>query len=155
FILENHIESDPTFSPRTEAAAEFAEHLSQGLRQRAMGVYRQYMEKEIPASKEDWEFGHVVKLGKSVTKLCDRIRKRYKNMPEIMGVDPLEILVQEVFPSFEEDANAIIQAIMGRVHQEGMEIDIEDGFDLYRELVEIRRIHQRSLPPDQPFAFDI
>lgn len=155
FILENHITSDPTFSPRADAATEFAEHLSQGLRQSAMNVYREYMQKEIPAYKEDWEFGHVVKLGKSVTKLCDRIRKRYKNMPEIMGVDPLEILVQEVFPSFEEDANAIIQAIMGSVQDEGQEIDIEDGFDLYRELVEIRRIHQRSLPPEQPFSFDI
>lgn len=155
FILENHITNDPTFSPRADAAAEFTEQLSQNLRQRAMGVYREYMQKEIPAYKENWEFGHVVKLGKSVTKLCDRIRKRYKNMPEIMGVDPLEILVQEVFPSFEEDANAIIQAIMATVQDEGLEIDIEDGFDLYRELVEIRRIHQRSLPSEQPFSFDI
>ncbi|KAF4123579.1 Ca2+-dependent lipid-binding protein, contains C2 domain [Geosmithia morbida] len=155
FILENHITNDPTFSPRPETASEFAEQLSQRLRQRAVDVYREYMQKEIPVYKEDWEFGHVVKLGKSVTKLCDRIRKRFQKMPEIMGVDPLEILVEEVFPSFEEDANAILQAIMLRVQDEGGEIDIQDGFDLYQELVEIRRIHERSLPSDHPFAFDI
>lgn len=156
FILESHITTDPTFSPRPETATEFAEQLSQRLRQRAVDVYREYMQKEIPVYKEDWEFGHVVKLGKSVTKLCDRIRKRFQKMPEIMGVDPLEVLVEEVFPSFEEDANAVIQAIMTRVQdEEGSEIAIQDGFDLYRELVEIRRIHQRSLPAEHPFAFDI
>ena len=155
FLLENHIESDPIYSAKAGAAADFAELLSQGLRERAVDIYRENMQKEIPAHKEDWEFGHVVKLGKTVTKLCDRIRKRYRNMPDIRGVDPLEILVQEVFPSFEEDASAIIQAIMHNGQDDGEALDIQDGFDLYRELVEIRRIHRNSLPPEQPFAFDI
>lgn len=154
FILDNHITSDPNFSPRADAAEQFTQHLSQGLRQRAIDVYREYMQKAIPSHKEDWEFGHVVKLGKSVTSLCDRIRKRYRNTPEIMGVDPLEILVEEIFPSFEGDAKAIIESIMMSEQEQG-EVEIQDGFDLYRELVEIRRIHQRSLPEDQPFAFDI
>lgn len=154
FLLENHIYSDPNFHPRAEAAAEFTEHLTQGLRKRAADVYRDYMQKEIPAHKEDWEFAHVVKLGKSVTKLCERIRKRYKNAPEIMGVNPMSILVQEVFPSFEEDANAIIQVILQGAQETGADIDIEDGFELYKELVEIRRIHVESLP-DQPFSFVI
>lgn len=153
-ILENHISSDQTFSPRPEAAAEFSAHLTQGLRQRAMVVYQEYMQKEIPAHKEDWDFAHVVKLGKSVTKLCDRIRKRYRNMPDIMGVDPLATLVQEVFPSFEEDASAIIQAIMQEARDSGIDMDMQDGFELYKELVELRCIHRDSLP-DQPFAFDI
>lgn len=155
FLLENHLSNDPLFSPRSDAATEFSQHLSQALRQKAVDVYRLYMEKEVPARKEDWDFAHVVKLGKSVTKLCDRIRKRYSNMPDIMGVDPLEILVQEVFPNFEEDAQAIIQAILHGVQEQGLEMDMQDGFDLYRELVQLRRIHQDSLPPEQPFAFDI
>ncbi|KEY70613.1 hypothetical protein S7711_02217 [Stachybotrys chartarum IBT 7711] len=154
FILETHIESDPHFSPRPESVAEFSEHLSKSLRQKAMDIYREYMEKELPAHKQEWEFGHVVKLGKSVIKLCDRIRTRYKNTPVIMGVDPLSILVQEVFPSFEEDANAIIQSILHEAQDNGSEIDIQDGFDLYKELVAIRRIHHDSLP-DQKFAFNI
>lgn len=154
FILENHIYSDANFSPSTTAIEDFGNLLAQGLSQKATEVYRQYMTKEIPAYKEDWEFGHVVKLGKSVTKLCDRIRKRYKNTPEIMGVNPLSILVHEVFPSFEEDANAIIQSIMQNAQEDEGPIDIEDGFDLYHELVAIRNIHRESLP-ERPFAFDI
>lgn len=154
FILDGQIGSDPIFTPNPAAQAEFTGHLEQGLGQRAADVYRDYMEKEVPAHKEDWEFGHIVKLGKSVTKLCDRIRKRYKKSPLIMGVNPLEILVAEVFPSFEQDAGAIIEAIMSGAGDEGDEIAIQDGFELYRELVEIRRIHQESLP-DVPFAFNI
>ncbi|KAI5465942.1 hypothetical protein BGZ63DRAFT_119072 [Mariannaea sp. PMI_226] len=154
FILDHHIMQDPCFSPRPDAANEFAEHLSQALRQRAADAYLKYMEKEIPANKEEWEFGHVVGLGKTVIKLCDRIKKRYKKTPEIMGVNPLAILVQEVFPSFEEDANAIISTILHNAAQSEADIDIQDGFDLYRELVEIRQLHQESLP-GSPFAFGI
>lgn len=154
FLLENHIGSDPTFAPRPTATAEFADHLNQGLCRRAADVYRDYMQKEIPAHKEDWDFAHVVQLGKSVTKLCDRIRKRYKNNLEIMGVNPLSILVQEVFPSFEKDASAIVETILSNAREVGEEITISDGFELYKELVEVRRIHLESLP-DVPFQFNI
>lgn len=154
FLLENHIGSDPTFSPRPSAAEEFSDHLTQGLCQRAADVYRDYMQKEIPAHKEDWDFVHVVKLGKSVTKLCERIRKRYKNNMEIMGVNPLSILVQEIFPSFEKDAGAVIEAILASANESGEELAIQDGFELYKELVEIRRIHLESLP-QVPFEFNI
>lgn len=154
FLLENHIGSDPTFSPRPSAAEEFSDHLTQGLCQKAADVYRDYMQKEIPAHKEDWDFVHVVKLGKSVTKLCERIRKRYKNNMEIMGVNPLSILVQEIFPSFEKDAGAVIEAILASANESGEELAIQDGFELYKELVEIRRIHLESLP-HVPFEFNI
>ena len=154
FLLENHIAQDPTFSPRSSAISEFSDHLTQGLSQRAAEVYRDYMQKEIPPHKEDWDFGHVVKLGKSVTKLCDRIRKRYKNNMEIMGINPLSILVQEVFPSFEKDAGAIIETILRGAGEFGEELAIQDGFELYKELTEIRRIHLESLP-HEPFEFSI
>ncbi|KAF5134187.1 putative protein C11E3.02c [Metarhizium anisopliae] len=154
FLLENHIGGDPMFSPRPNALAGFSEHLAQGLCQRAADVYRDYMQKEIPAHKEEWDFAHVIQLGKSVTKLCDRIRKRYKNNMEIMGVNPLSILVQEVFPSFEKDAVAIIETIMRGADEVGEELPIRDGFDLYKELVAIRRIHVESLD-GVPFEFDI
>lgn len=154
WLLDVHIESDPAFSHRSASMSEFTEHLRQGLSQKASEVYRRYMEKEIPAHKEEWEFGHVVRLGKSVTKLCDRIRKRYNKNPSIMGINPMETLVREAFPSFEKDAGAIIETIMESAKESGAEIDIQDGFELYKELVEIRRIHRESLP-DVPFAFNI
>ena len=154
FLLENHIRNDATFSPRSAALAEFTDHLSQALCQKAADVYRNYMEKEIPANKDEWDFSHVVQLGKSVTKLCDRIRKRYKNNMTIMEVNPLAILVQEVFPSFEKDAGAIVDIIMREANEDGEELAIQDGFALYKELVEIRRTHLESLP-DVPFAFNI
>ena len=155
FILDSHINQDPNFSPRPEAAAEFSEHLAHGLRAKAKDVYRQYMEKEIPSDHQQWDFAHVVKLGKAVAKVCDRIRKRYKSMPEIMGVNPLAILVEEIFPSFEGDAAAIIRAIMQGIESQGLELSMEDGFELYKELVAIRTIHRESLPLDHPFGFDI
>lgn len=154
FILETHIREDANFVPKPEAVADFAEHLHQALREKASEVYRMYMQKEIPQYKEDWEFAHVVKLGKSVTKLCDRIRKRYKSNPEIVGVNPLLILVEEVFPNFENDAGAIISSVMTHADQNELEIDIEDGFELYKEMVEIRRIHEQSLP-SRPFTFNL
>ncbi|KAG6014319.1 hypothetical protein E4U43_006664 [Claviceps pusilla] len=154
FLLENHIGNDATFSPRPNVAAEFSDHLAQGLCDKAADVYRDYMQKEIPAQKENWDFVHVVKLGKSVTKLCERIRKRYKNNMEIMQVNPLSILVQEVFPSFEKDAGVIIETILGGAKESGQEVAIQDGFELYKELVEIRRIHLEYLP-EVPFAFNI
>ncbi|KAG6007786.1 hypothetical protein E4U21_005505 [Claviceps maximensis] len=154
FLLENHIGSDPTFSPRPSAAAEFSDHLTQGLCQKAADVYRDYMQKEIPPQKDNWDFVHVVKLGKSVTKLCERIRKRYKNNMEIMQVNPLSILVQEIFPSFEKDAGVIIETILSSAKESGQELAIQDGFELYKELVEIRRIHLEYLP-QVPFVFNI
>jgi hypothetical protein len=153
-VLENHIFRDPLFSKKREEAEEFSAILAEGLKTQAATVYRTYLDKELPANQEDWEFGHVVLLGKAVVKLCDRIRKRYRNNPEILGVNPLTVLVETMFPNFEEDANAVIQRIMTVAQERGEEIAIQDGFDLYKEMVEIRQIHQDSLP-DTPFAFHV
>ncbi|KAM3473629.1 hypothetical protein MY5147_004686 [Beauveria neobassiana] len=154
FILENHLYQDEIFTPRPEAIAEFTESLTTALRNKAVDVYRESMRKEIPVVKEQWEFAHVVKLGKTITKLCDRIRKRYKNNLTIMGVDPFAILVEEVFPNCECDAGAILETILGQAQASGEDIDIEDGFELYKELVAIRDIHQKHLP-HKPFAFNV
>ncbi|ATY63985.1 C2 domain containing [Cordyceps militaris] len=154
FILENHIYKDEIFTPRAEAVTEFTEYLTTALRNKAVEVYRENMRKEIPVVKEKWEFAHVVKLGKTITKLCDRIRKRYKNNQTIMGMDPFAILVEEVFPNFESDAGAILESILGQAKVSGEDIDIEDGFELYKELVAIRRIHHEYLP-NKAFTFNI
>jgi len=153
FIM-NHIQGDKAFSQKPETAAQFGEVLTESLRERARAVYREYLDANVPQSQEDWDFSHVVQLGKAVVSLCERIRKRYRKNPEIMGVSPFAVLVATMFPNFEEDANAMIQRVIQVAKDRGLEVNLQDGFDLYKELVEIRKIHVESLP-GQPFAFHI
>lgn len=153
-ILETHIQNDPSFSIGPGDLEAYKAQLEEGLKTKAAAVYRGYLEAEVPQTQEEWQFYHVVQLGKSVVKLCERIQKRYRKNPSIMGVNPLSILVETMFPSFENDAGDLIRRILHVAHEQNSEIDLQDGFDLYRELVEIRRIHRASLP-GAPFAFDI
>jgi hypothetical protein len=153
-VLETHIHNDPAFSIAPGDLDSFKNELADGLRLRAAAVYRGYLEAEVPQNQEEWQFYHVVQLGKSVVKLCERIQKRYRKNPEIMDINPLTILVQTMFPSFENDAGDLIQRILHVAHTKNSEVDMQDGFDLYRELVEIRKIHLAALP-DRPFAFNI
>jgi hypothetical protein len=153
-VLESHIHSDPSFSMGPNELDAYKLQLEDGLRAKAAAVYRGYLEAEVPQIQEEWQFYHVVQLGKAVVKLCERIQKRYRKNPDIMGVNPLTILVSTMFPSFESDAGDLIQRILHVAQTKNSEVDLQDGFDLYRELVEIRRIHQSALP-DRPFAFNI
>ncbi|TGO41677.1 hypothetical protein BHYA_0018g00490 [Botrytis hyacinthi] len=153
-ILETHIKNDPLFSTSPGGYDTYVEQLIEGLKSKAAEVYREYLEAEVPQNQEEWEFFHVVQLGKSVVKLCERIQKRYRKNPEIMGVNPLTILVETMFPSFEDDANDLIQRILHVAHTNESEVPLQDGFDLYKELVEIRSIHHNVLP-SRSFAFNI
>lgn len=153
-ILENHIHADTSFSQGPGELEAYKGELAEGLRSKAAMVYRGYLEAEVPQNQEEWQFYHVVQLGKAVVKLCERIQKRYRKNPEIMGVNPLTILVETMFPSFENDAGDLIQRILHVAQTKNSEVDLQDGFDLYRELVEIRRIHHAALP-ERPFAFHI
>ena len=74
--------------------------------------------------------------------------------PRNNGVNPLTILVETMFPSFENDAHDLIQRILNVAKTNNTEVDLQDGFDLYRELVGIRQIHHAALP-DRPFSFHI
>lgn len=56
------------------------------------------------------------------------------------------MLVQEILPSYAADARDLVAKIMEFSQQKGEEVPIPDGFDLYKELVEIRRIHADALP---------
>ncbi|KAI2640726.1 hypothetical protein GGS26DRAFT_539507 [Hypomontagnella submonticulosa] len=153
-VLTNHIFNDPSFSQKEEDSVAFARTLESGLREQAALVYRGFLDAEVPQSQQDWNFSHVVELGKSVVKLCERIKKRYKNNPEILGVNPLTVLVETMFPNFEDDAHELIRKIVQVAQSRGEELPLQDGFDLYKELVEIRAIHRSSLP-SRPFTFDI
>lgn len=154
YVLNNHIYDDPLFSQPPEDLDQFSEQLRVALRQRAKEVYQEILAKQIPDTKEEWEFYHVIQLGKAVVKLAERIQKRYRKNPEIMGVNPLMVLVEEVLPSYAANARDLVARIMDVARDKGEDIPIQDGFDLYKELVEIRRIHADALPGRQ-FAFHI
>ncbi|KAB2580828.1 putative c2 domain protein [Lasiodiplodia theobromae] len=154
FVLNNHIYDDPLFSGTPEDLDEYSAKLTDALGKRAAEVYSEILAKNIPDTKDEWEFFHVIELGKAVIKLCEKIQKRYRKNPEIMGVNPLNVLVQEILPSYAADARDLVAKIMEFSQQKGEEVPIPDGFDLYKELVEIRRIHADALP-DRPFAFHI
>lgn len=153
-VLDCHIHSDPSFDLGPGELDAYKMQLAEGLRTKAASVYRGYLEAEVPQNQGEWQFYHVVQLGKSVVKLCERIQKRYRKNPDIMGVNPLTILVETMFPSFENDAGDLIKRILHVARENKTEVELQDGFDLYRELVEIRRIHHGALP-EVPFAFHI
>lgn len=154
YVLNNHIYDDPIFSQSPEDLDRFSGQLRDSLRHRAGEVYRELLAKNIPDTKEEWEFYHVIQLGKAVVKLAERIQKRYRKNPEIMGVNPLMVLVEEMLPAYAADARDLVARIMDVAQSKGEEVPIQDGFDLYKELVEIRRIHADALPGRQ-FAFHI
>jgi len=155
-VLMNHVYGDPSFPQKPEDATEYSQSLEVGLREAASKVYREYLDSNIPRSQGDWNFAHVVKLGQAVVGVAERIKRRYRKNPEIMGVSPFKVLVETIFPSFEEDAQEFIKRVLEVAKMKGDEGDIElqDGFDLYKELVEIRKMHVESLP-GKPFAFHI
>jgi hypothetical protein len=153
-LLNNHVYSEPTFSQRPDDAAEFSQQLDKGLRERAAQAYRDFLDSHIPQSQREWDFSHVVKLGKAVVGLAEKIKKRYRKNPEVMGASPFKALIETTLPSFEEDCHEIIKRVLQTAQETGVEIDLQDGFDLYKELVEIRKMHEAALP-GKPFAFHI
>jgi hypothetical protein len=153
-VLQNHIFNDPSFSRKEEEAMEYTKMLEDGMAEQAANAYRGFLDAEIPPDQQDWNFSHVKNLGNSVVKLCEKIQKRYRSNPVIMGVNPLTVLAETIFPSFEDDAHDLVKRIVQVAQDKGDELPLQDGFDLYKDLVEIRRIHRSSLP-DRPFTFDI
>lgn len=63
-----------------------------------------------------------------------------------VSVSPLAALVETHFPLYEEDARDIVTRVLQLAQDKQEEIPIEDGFQLYGELIEIRRIHGDVLP---------
>ena len=85
YVLEHHIHNDPSFSRSSEDLDAFTSQLRKGLQQKAHEIYRAYLEKHVPQDQYSWEFFHVIQLGKAVVTLAERIQKRYRKSPEIMG----------------------------------------------------------------------
>ena len=154
YVLENQINSDPDFRKSAEVLEEFKRRMWEGLQQKAHEIYRAFLEREVPQDQYAWEFYHVKQMGKAVVSLFQRIQKRYKKNPQVMGVNPLMALVETMLPLYAEDARDIVARILQLAEEKGEEVPIEDGFELYGELVEIRRIHGDVLP-GVVFAFHI
>jgi hypothetical protein len=64
------------------------------------------------------------------------------------------ILLTCMLPAYAGDSRAMIERIMQTAKDSGQEIPVQDGFDLYKELCEFRRVHADALP-NMPFAFSI
>ncbi|TKA76700.1 hypothetical protein B0A49_04137 [Cryomyces minteri] len=154
YILENHIYNDPLFAKSPEDLNDFTGQLKKSLHRKARDIYDEYLSKEIPNTETEWEFYHVIQLGKAIVKLAEKIQKRYRKNPEVMGVNPLMVLVEEMFPAYAADARDLVSRITNVAQGRDEEIPIQDGFDLYKELVETRRVHGDALP-DVPFGFHI
>ena len=153
-VLEDKIYDDPLFSRSPEDFDAFAKGLNQALRIKADEQYQRLFEKEIGQNNDQIEFWHVIQLGKAVLKLSERIQKRYRRTPAIMGVEPFKILVQVVLPRFAADARDHIAFILEQPRKPEDEIPVQDGFDMYKEMVEMRRVHADVLP-DVPFSFNV
>ncbi|KKY27732.1 putative c2 domain-containing protein [Phaeomoniella chlamydospora] len=154
YVLEHHVEGDPNFIYRAENLARFRDLAIDGLREKAREKYGSFVDKSIPQDQGTWEFFHVVELGKAVILQSDKIQKRYKKNPEIKGVNALMVFLETTLPAFAEDAKELINRILQDARERGEEVPIQDGFDLYKELVHIRSLHASALP-NTPFAFHV
>ncbi|KAI5306467.1 hypothetical protein KEM56_000782, partial [Ascosphaera pollenicola] len=153
-ILERRVREDPYFEFNDAAEQTFKEALEEGLLAKAKDAYDEILSVELPSDSATWEFYHVIQFGEKVMKLCDRIQKRYRKNPVIMGVNPTQILISIVLPQYANDAYSVILAIMDNAKKNDTQVDVEDGFSLYKELTQFRNVYKAALP-DKEFPFDI
>ena len=84
-VLGGHIWDDPIFSRKSEDDAMFAQQLQAALRERAQEKYKGVLREKLAHAGEDAEFFHVLQFSQALVKLMERIRKRYRRTPDIMG----------------------------------------------------------------------
>ena len=89
YVLEHRIYDDPSFTKMPEDLDHFTNQLYQGLQQKAHEMYQELVEVHIPVDQHRWECQNVIELGKAVLKLAERVQKRYRKSPEIMGYSVL------------------------------------------------------------------
>lgn len=61
-------------------------------------------------------------------------------------MNPYTILLSNVLPIFAEDAHEMVIRLFEQAKSSGEEIDVVDGFDLYKQLASIRRLFAEALP---------
>ena len=85
YILESHVQADPSYIEDPEDIDRFSTYVQEGLSQKATTKYQTLLGQLIPVDSEAWEVDHVIQLGDAITKLALKIQKRYRNNAEIMG----------------------------------------------------------------------
>ncbi|KAJ5632186.1 hypothetical protein N7490_008525 [Penicillium lividum] len=154
YVLENHIQMDPNYTENPEDLGRFGSYVQDGLAQKATEKYQRLLSQLISVHQEDWRPDDIIQLGDAISKLALKIKKRYRNNPEIMGVNPYTTLCLNVLPMFAEDAQEMVIRIIEQTKARDEEIPVEEGFDLYRALATIRRLFTSTIP-DDPFPFHI
>ncbi|EXJ83333.1 hypothetical protein A1O1_06954 [Capronia coronata CBS 617.96] len=153
-VLDDHIRNDPNFTPNKEDFENFKNAAIDGLANEARKMYDILLDRELPGANDRWEFYHVQQLAKAVLKLAERVQKRFRKNPEILGINPLMILLNCTLPAFAEDSKAMVEHILNVARRDGFEVAIQDGFNLYKALSEFRRVHTDALP-HVPFPYKI
>ncbi|EME82835.1 uncharacterized protein MYCFIDRAFT_136952 [Pseudocercospora fijiensis CIRAD86] len=153
-VLEDHIWPDPWFNKNREDMTAFAQMMTDQLKTKAREKYHDMLATNVPDNSQDWEFYNVIKLGRAVTGMCDKISKRFIDAPEVLGVRPLQVLMEEILPSFSSDAKELVARILELTRKKGEEVPVQDGFELYGELVAIRGVYTQALP-GREFEFKI
>ena len=64
----------------------------------------------------------------------------------MIRVNPHNVLLSNVLPIFAEDSHEMVVRLFDQAKSRGEEIDVEDGFDLYKQLASIRRLFAEALP---------
>lgn len=62
------------------------------------------------------------------------------------SVEPFRVLAETVLPTFASTARDQISLIIEQSRHLEAEIPIQDGFDLYKEMVDFRRTYTKHLP---------
>ncbi|OQE29697.1 hypothetical protein PENSTE_c002G05279 [Penicillium steckii] len=154
YILENHIQADPSYTEDPEDIDRFSSYVQEGLAQKATEKYQSLLGQLVPVDGDTWEFDNVIQLGDSITKLALKIQKRYRNNPEIMGVNPYTTLCSSVLPLFAEDAHEMVIRIIDHAKSRGEEIDIDEGLDLYKQLAKVRQLFNNTIEETE-FPFHV
>ena len=153
-VIDEHIRSDPNFSQSPEDFESFKRAVIDGLAAEARKIYDSLLDRELPEDQEKWQCYHIMQLAKAVLNLAEKIQKRFKRYPEILGINPLMVLINCTMPAFAEDSKPMIEQVLSNAERNEVEVPIQDGFDLYKELSDFRRVHTDALP-HVPFAYKI
>lgn len=85
YVLESHVQMDPNYTEDAEDIDRFRTYVQEGLSQKATEKYQDILGETVPVEQEIWQPDHVIQLGETIMKLGQKIRKRYRNNPEIIG----------------------------------------------------------------------
>lgn len=85
YVLEHHIQMDPSYTEDPEDIDRFSSYVQDGLAQKATEKYQSLLGQFVPVAQESWQPDNVIQLGDAISKLAQKIQKRYRNNPVIMG----------------------------------------------------------------------